>query len=168
MFTACRSHFAASRISAMSTQPEKAAQCKQMFSSWREREQSRDCLKPPGFGTSPSSAPHLRRSTCGCRPHAAPSAWECQGGQGNLGAAKEGVPTPSSSAHQAQGGCTQGNLSPSLHTHRDSSSVSKPQTNLDQSRKGDRHEQTCWKRLEAEFPQPQQPGKLLCLPGLQN
>lgn len=32
-FTACRSHLAASRISAMSTQPEKAAQCKQMFSS---------------------------------------------------------------------------------------------------------------------------------------
>lgn len=40
IFTACRSHLAARSISAMSTQPENAAQCRQMFSSFRDKIES--------------------------------------------------------------------------------------------------------------------------------
>lgn len=77
-----------------------------------KREQSGDCLKHHGCGTSPSSALHLQHSACGCHPHPAlgMSEWTVK----NLGAAKQGVLTLSS-AHQGQGGCTQGNPSPSLH-----------------------------------------------------
>lgn len=65
MFTACKSHFAASKISAMSTHPEKAAQCKQMFSSWKGKGRDRDwlcllCLKSAAWGLPcPSCPPFL-------------------------------------------------------------------------------------------------------------
>lgn len=118
----------------MSTQPEKAAQCKQMFSSWREREQRGGCLKPRGFG---GFLPQL--CTCSVQSVAAIPTLLWLNGDARVDRETSEQPNRELSLHPPlhtkDGEAAHKAIHHLPYTHTDSSSVSEPQTNLDQSRK---------------------------------
>lgn len=123
-------------------------------------------LKSYRFGTPPPLGLHLQHSTCGLQS----PALHCSSWLGLPGR------SPCRQAGSAHSSCLRTPKMGRLHTngsiaclrHAGKSHLGATKQSGSIHKRGDRHEQTCWKRLEAALPQPRHTAKPARLPALQN